>query len=987
MSVEVPEKPGREPPAARTTFRVLGPLEAEIDGRSVQLGAPKQRSLLVFLLLHANEVVPAERAIDFVWGEDPPASALGSLQVYVHGLRKQLGSERIETRGAGYVLTVGSGELDLHRFDRLVSDGRAALEKGEAEPAAERLAEALSLWRGDPLGDLPFESVEAERAHLRERRDTAHELRIDAELALGRDDGLVAELERLIAEQPYRERRRAQLMLARYRAGRQADALAAFQSARATLADELGIEPSPELRELERAILRQDPSLLPALAAGGLRLPTPTTRLVGRGLEVAAVCSSLRDADVALLTLTGPGGVGKTRLAIAAAAELGAELADGAFFVDLQATVDPGLLGSAIASALDIGEQPGEDTLDTLARELRSRETLVVLDNFERLVSAAPVLDRLLQAAPRLRLLVTSRVPLRISGEHEYPVSPLPVPSPTDDLGALARNDSIAVFTARARALDPQFALSGANAEALVGICSALDGMPLALELAAARVKLLSAEEILARLERPLDVLAGGQADLPPRQRTLRATIDWSHELLTEEQQTLFARLAVFAGGFTLEAVEAVCDAALDPFAALLDGGLLLREQPAWGPPRFRMLAPVREYAAERLDPDDGEATRARHAAFFVEFAERLRPSLTGPEAPRAVDRLSHEHENLRAVLVYASAHDVEVGFRLTSALRRYWEMAARGREIREWLEQTLPEAAGHDTPPRVGALIVKGRQLVDAGEYEEAPAVFERAVAAARGLGLDADAAFALTQLGWLSTAAGDVEQSEKFKLEALELARAANDLWVERLALALLAGSRVEVGDFDAARSLLERALALARRIGDARALVNTLINTGWAAIRAGDLPAARAVLEEALHLCDELGYPVATVAALGMLGLEANMAGEHRRAVEFLLRALDMGREVGRPINLVEAMTELAFAYVDSDPAYAVQLLASADAAYEARGIVRPAPEQVRAERCWQTLGGILEPAALARAKTAGARVDLDEAIEQLLARSAA
>jgi predicted ATPase/DNA-binding SARP family transcriptional activator len=972
----------QKPPSSRVSFRLLGPVEAEIDGRPVALGAPKQRLLFAFLLLHANEVVSRERAIDFLWGDEPPGSALSSLQVYVHGLRKQLDRGRIETRGSGYVLPVGSGELDLHRFDRLVSDGRAALEKGAASVAAERLDEALLLWRGDPLGDLPFEAAEAERALLRERRQEAQELRIDARLALGRHDGLVSELEELIAKHPYRERLRAQLMLALYRSGRQADALAAFQAARETLADELGIDPSPELRELERAILRQDPSLLPAVAGGDLRLPRPTTRLVGRGLEVAAICSALREADTALLTLTGPGGVGKTRVAIAAAAELGKELADGAYFVDLQGTVDPGRLGSAIASALEIGEQPGEDTVDTLARELQSREALVVLDNFERLVSAAPVLATLLQAAPRVRFLITSRVPLRIAGEHEYPVPPLPVPGDADELEVLARNDSIAVFTARARALDPGFGLSTANAHSLVGICRALDGMPLALELAAARVKLLTTDEILARLERPLEVLAGGQADLPPRQQTLRATIDWSHQLLTEEQQALFARLAVFSGGFTLDAVEAVCGAALEPFAALLDGGLLLREQPASGPARFRMLDPVREYAAERLDPADAEATRARHAAFFVELAETLGPRLTGPEAPRAVDRLSDDHENLRAVLAYASDHDVEVGFRLTSALRRYWEMAARGREIREWLEQALPTAKGEETPARVGALIVQGRQLVDAGEYEEAPEVFSRAVDAARGLGLHGDAAFALTQLGWLSTAAGDIEQSEEYKLEALELARSANDLWVERLALALLAGSRVEAGDFSGAREFLERALALARRIGDARALANTLTNTGWAALRAGDLTAARAALEESRRLCAELGYPVATVSTLSMMGLEANLSGEHERAIELLLEALRVGREVGRPINLVEALTELAFAYVGSEPAYAAQLLASADAAYAARGIVRPEPEEVRTQDCWDTLGEILDPATLARAKTAGARVDLDQAIEQVL-----
>jgi predicted ATPase/DNA-binding SARP family transcriptional activator len=970
--------------AARAAFRLLGPVEAEIAGRPVPLGAPKQRLLFAFLLLHANEVVPRERTIDFLWGDDPPPAPAKSLQVYVHGLRKELGSGRIETRGTGYVLTVGSGELDLHRFDRLVSDGRVALEKGSPALAAERLTGALELWRGEPLGDLSVDTVEAERAVLRERRQGAHELRIDAQLALGRDDSLVAELEELIAEHPYRERLRAQHMVALYRSGRQADALAAFQAARETLADELGIDPSPELRELERAILRQDPSLRPAAAAGDLRLPTPATRLVGRGLEVAAVCAALREPHVSVLTLTGPGGVGKTRVAIEAAAELGQELPDGAFFVDLQTTVDPNRLGSAIASALDVGEQPGEDTVDTLARELRSREALVVLDNFERLVSAGPVLNALLQAAPRLRFLVTSRVPLRIAGEHEYPVPPLPVPRHTDGLDLLARNDSIEVFTARARALDPQFRLSAANARSLVGICTALDGMPLALELAAARVKLLSTDEILTRLVRPLDVLAGGAADLPPRQRTLRATIDWSHQLLAEEQQTLFARLSVFAGGCTLEAVEAVCGAALEPFAALLDGGLLLREQQASGPPRFRMLDPVREYAAERLDPGDADVTRARHAAFFVELAERIRPSLTGPEARSAVDHLSEEHENLRAALDFALARELELGFRLTSALRRYWEMAARGREIREWLEQALPAATGDDTPARVGALIVYARQLLDAGDYQEAPEVFARAVSVARRLGLDGDAAFALTQLGWLSTAAGDVRQSEEYKLEALELARSAQDLWVERLALALLAGTRVEEGDFAGARPLLERALMLARRLGDARALVNTLINTGWAAIRAGDLPAARAALEEALQLCTEFGYPVATVAALGMLGSEANFAGDHERARELLVRALRIGRDVARPINLVEALTELALAYAGSDPAYAARLLASADAAYEARGIVRPGPEELRAQSCWAALTASLDAATLERAKASGAHLELDQAIEQVLAR---
>jgi predicted ATPase/DNA-binding SARP family transcriptional activator len=966
------------------SFRVLGPLEAEVGGRVVPLGAPKQRALLALLLLHANEVVSRERAIDLLWGDEPPASAQNSLQVYVHGLRKLLGRQRIVTRGAGYVLVIAAGELDLQRFDRLVAEARHALEAGSAASAAERLEEAVGLCRGEPLADLPFDAFsEPARERLRERRLAAEELRTDAYLALGRHERLAGELEALVAQNPYRERVWGQLMLALYRSGRQADALDAFQSARRLLADDLGIEPSPELRELERAILRHDPSLRHTPPTGELRLPTPTTRLVGRRLEVAAVCAQLRQADVAVLTLTGPGGVGKTRLALEAAAELGAELADGAFFVGLQSTDDPAHLGSAIASALGIGEQPGEDTVETLTRELKTREALVVLDTFERLVGAGPVLAALVAAAPRLRLLVTSRVPLRLAGEHVYPVPPLPVPLPTQRPDELERNESVALFLARARAVDPAFRLTPANTAAVTGICTALDGMPLALELAAARVKLLDPEQILARLARPLEVLAGGRSDLPPRQQTLRATIDWSHRLLDAEQQALFARASVFAGGCTLEAFEAVCDARLEPLAALLDGSLLLREQRVSGSPRFRMLDPVREYATERLNADDAAALRARHGAYYLELGERLGPSLIGPDARRSLDRLADEHENLRAVLAYASERDAELGFRLTAALRRYWEMAARGREIREWLEQTLPLDEPAATPARVGCLLVLGRQLVDAGEYQDAPPLFRRAVDAARALGLDGDAAFALTQLGWLSAAAGDVARSERYKLDALELAQRANEAWIERLALALLAGSRVELDDYAGARPLLERALAIARRLGDARALVNTLTNTGWAAIRAGDLPSARAALEESLRICEELDYPVATVSALSMLGIEANLAGEHDRAIGVLVRALRAGRELGRPINLLEALTELAFAHLDAHPARAAKLLAAADAAYQARGIVRPEREEERVRSCWAALAARLDAATLARARTAGAHVGLEQAIDDVLA----
>ena len=435
---------------------MLGPLDVARGGVALALGGRKQRALLVLLLLNANEVVSRGRAIEFLWGERPPERAVNALQVGVHGLRQLLGADRIVTRGSGYLLRAEPEELDLLRFRRLLEEGQDALALGDAARAAERLGGALGLWRGEPLADLALESSHgSEWAGLEELRLDAVELRIEADLALGLQDGLIAELEALIGEHPFRERLRAQLMVALYRSGRQAEALEAYQAAWRLLGEELGIEPSPFLRELERAVLRQDPSLgLPGDATGRTNLSRPTTRLVGRRLEVASVCSMLRDPEVRLLTLTGPGGVGKTRLAIEAATELARDFEHGAVFVDLAPLADAVLVESTLAAALGVVAEPGETIRQQLIVRLCERELLLVLDNFERLLPTASLVAELLAVAPRLRVLVTSRVPLRLTAEHEYLVPPLAVPSEAGDLVALARNDSVSLFVARARAIE-----------------------------------------------------------------------------------------------------------------------------------------------------------------------------------------------------------------------------------------------------------------------------------------------------------------------------------------------------------------------------------------------------------------------------------------------------------------------------------------------------------------------------------------------------
>jgi predicted ATPase/DNA-binding SARP family transcriptional activator len=965
-------------------FRFLGPLEVVVDGAPLRLGGPKQRLLLALLLVHANEVVSREEAIDCVWEDAPPERVVNAVQVYVHGLRKVIGRDRIAAEGAGYTLRAGAGEVDAQRFDRLLEDGRAALELGDAAVAARGLAGALALWRGLPLSDLPATSfVEAIRGRLGEQRLQALELRVEAELALARGAELVAELHGLVVEHPFRERLRGQLMLALYRSGRQSEALEVYQAGRRLLADELGLEPGLQLRELQRAILRHDPSLRLAERGPAVRLPHPKAPLFGRRLEIAAVTSQLR--ELPLVTLTGPGGVGKTRVAIEVAAQLSPELADGVFFVDLSGTRDPSQVPAAIAASYGLVQAQGERASDALLAELRRREALLVLDNFERVPAAAAFVSELLDAAPRLRILVTSRTRLRLAGEHEYVVPPLEVPPESADLDAVERNDSVAVFVERARFVDPAFSVTLANANDVGAVCRELEGLPLSLELAAARVKVLTPGQMRERLVRPLEVLSDGNRDLPDRQRSLRATIDWSYELLDPSQRRLLAQLSVFAGGCTLGEAEAVCAATLEPLAALLDNSLLQREQQAGREPRFRMLETVREYASQQLTEDESRGVSRRHGEYFARFAEEIGPDLIGPRAEASLELLSDEHDNLSAALAFALHEDLELGFRLVAGLRTYWETAARGGEVAGWLEQALASADGPMTPARVGGLVVFGRQLLHKGDYDAALPVLERAVAEAVRLGRPADAALAAAYNAWLHANTGAHRRGGELGLEAIALAQQGGDLWVERLGHAMVANSLLLDGDHDLARVSLDRSLAIARRLGDRSSMVLAMVNSGYGAFCAGDLAASRALLEEALVVAVEIKHPLRIIAVLNLLAQEANTAGDHERARAAASEALELARDRGRVIDRLELLTELAHALAATDPLFAARLLGAADADYARRKIVRAAPAASRHETLQAALADALGPVELARTLDAGAASSLEEAVAEALARA--
>ena len=890
-------------------FRILGPVEVLVDGRVVRLGTPKQRALLAKLLLARGAVVARDQLVDAVWADEPPGSAAASLQVYVHGLRRALGAERIERHGSGYRARLARGELDLDRFEELVARAERALAAGGADDAAADVAAALELWRGPALADLADEPVgAAEAGPLEDSRLRALELRNEARLALGEHSALVGELERLIAAEPYRERLREQHVLALYRAGRQKEALEAYRAARRVLSDELGVEPGSGLRELERAILRHDASLAapePRRAATTL-LPAPATPLIGRRLEVAAVAALLRECR--LVTLTGPGGTGKTRLAIAAAEELSQQLRQGAVFVDLAPVRDPALLVPTIAQALGVREN-GVSLPGALAEHLRQQRILLVLDNLEQLLDGVTAISGLLAAAPGLRVLATSREPLRLYGEHRYAVPPFPVPGPNEarSLETLAANDAVRLFVARAGAVAPGFSLTEANGAPVAEICRRLDGLPLAIELAAARIDVLTPVAVAHELGRSLDLLTEGARDLPPRQQTLRATIDWSYALLGKPERAVFRRLAVFAGGWTLAAAAAVCDEPRDVvepiLASLVSKNLVRPDGASGGEPRYAMLETIHEYARERLDAGSAvEALARRHADFFLRLAEQIDQTVRagGVDPVPLLDVVEREHDNLRAALDHLHGRDdVARELRLASALQYFWVVRGHHGEGRARLDQALARDRPNDPRLLAKALASGGRIAYRQGDFEQARHRYVESLAAAREAADDSAIGQALSDLGGVTREAGGHEAAEQLYAESADALRRAGN--IVRLGTVLNNRARLclERGEIARARELADEALALQDESGDKEGRIFTTSTLGQIALGEGHVDEAARRLHESLALAREVGYQdeaANCLFAIGELTLrrgDATLAGRLGGAADAILESVGIAR----------------------------------------------------------------------------------------------
>jgi predicted ATPase/DNA-binding NarL/FixJ family response regulator len=744
------------------------------------------------------------------------------------------------------------------------------------------------------------------------------------------------------------------------------------------------------------------------------------TPILGRDREIGEVGALLRRPAVRLLTLVGPGGVGKTRLALAVGEEVLAAFPDGVHFVDLSPLDDSALVLPTIAHQLELHEIEDRSPLDRLVRALAHDRRLLVLDNVERLVAVGPQLQALLAGCRDLTLLATSRIPLGVRGERQYPLAPLPAPErrpdgsldlpPVPDLEAIP---SVGLFVARAAAADPAFGLTAENAAPVAEICARLDGLPLAIELAAAWSKLLPPAAILDRLAEPLALLTTGPRDLPARQQTLRATLAWSHDLLTPAAQTLFRRLAAFVGGFTLEAAEAVgqglgagawgsvgpCSASpqppapgpssvLDQLAGLVDQSLVrpLDGSTAMGSPepRFGMLETVREYGLELLAGGEDEEVRRAHAAWCLTLVERAGPELSGPEPGPWLDRLEAEHDNLRAALGWAVARgETELGLRLAGGLWRFWRHRGYWTEGRGWLERTLALGEG-SAAARATALNGAGVFADDQGDYERAVPRYEAALALFRSLGDRRGAAGALSNLGDVARTRGDYDRALALYEEALALYREIGATrWVGFVlnALGVLA---IDQGDVDRAALRYDEALAVFRALGHRPQTADVLTNLGTVAQARQERRLAGELTAAALAVYRDLGDRRGMALTLYNLGGIAFGDGDWERAASGFRESLVLNRELGDRFRLAQGLDALAATAAEmAQPERAALLHGAATALREASGMVLGAFDQHELDQWLHALRATLGEHAFAAAWSAGRTLPLEEAIAEALA----
>ena len=851
-------------------FRILGPLEVRCDGRAIAVGGEKRRALLSVLLLHPNQPVGAERLAQALWGEDVPAEAVKTVRVHVSRIRAALGDpEALITTPAGYALRVRPGELDADRFEDLLERGRRALADGAPADAAELLRTALGLWRGDALADVRFEPfAQAAIGRLEELRWDAIEACNDADLELGRADAVLAGLERGADEAPLRERLVEQRMRALYAAGRHVEALAVYREAQQRLDGELGLQPGPALRELEHAILVHDASLRREAPRGP---PPPATATVGRERELEALAAMIGERR--LVTLTGPGGVGKTRVAVEAARALADRFAGGVHVAYLARVTGAGDVPSALARAVQVAVQPGEDDKDALVRRLRGPPALLVADNVEHVLDASPLLGELVEACPELHVLATSREPLLLQGERCFPVPPLAV------------SDAITLFVDRARDRRPDFGLNDGNASAVSELCRRLDGLPLAVELAAGRVGLLEPEQLVARLADALPLLEGGPRDAPTRQRTISAALEWSVSLLDPEEQRVFRALAVFVGGAELDAAVAVTAAPVGLLDALVAKSLVQVRQE-----RVTQLEVVRQFAATELArAPDADELRRRHAEHYLALAERLGPQVRVRGRGPAFEALDRELGNLRAALdTCITRGDGEAALRLAAAIEPYWTTSCKYRDGADMIDAALVAAPTAPARARSRALVARS-MLLRHVSHDEADADAEAALELSAADDLEVRC-MALDVIASHASYYGQRDRAQVLAREERALAEQLGDPY--HVAVAVMRQSWT-ARSFGEGRAFADDAIPLLRRCGNLRNIVELAVGFSGGALHEGEYELAAEMAEEGLRAAEQAGEPFGLAFAVGNVGLVALFREQMDVAEERFYEQLEIQR----------------------------------------------------------------------------------------------
>mgnify|MGYP001065310328 CR=1 FL=1 len=971
-------------------IRLLGPFEVTVDGApATGFAYAKVRALLAYLAVERQSAHSRAELAALLWPEQPESSARASLSQALTTLRGALGD-----RGAEEPLLLADSqhvrlnpraplEVDVTRFLAELADAEAHAHRSwrTCEPCAARLRRALELYRGGFLADIAIpdsavfdEWASLQREHLQQRAMSALERLAERAEWRGAYGEALAYAQRLVALDPLLEGGQRAVMRALALNGEQAAALAQYRQLQATLARELDAEPEEATAALFEQIRRgEHAGLQPARPR--FAVPLPPTPLVGRGEALEAICAHLRDIGGRTITITGAGGIGKTRLAIEAAHALRHDFEDGVCFVDLAALSDAGLVADAIARALGVKERAQQRMGDTLREQLRARHLLLVLDNFEHVVEAAPLVSELLAACPALAVLVTSRAPLMIRAERQFVLEPL------------ADAEAVELFRQRAQAVGATLAADEESAALYAAICQRLDRLPLAIELIAVRARTLTPHELLLQLDQPLQALARGPRDASARHRSLRHAIQWSYDLLDAEEQRVFRSLGVFAGGCTAEAAQAVAGPSLAvlPVLEALEQASLLQRQVVAHQTRFLTLATVREFALEQLALcGEAEDTRQRHAEHFARFAMEAYVELLRMDAPRWRAWVAAEYDNLRVAFRAAlDGQRYETALRTATGIWRFHLMAGYLREGLERLEAALAYREHAPLEVQCYALRAAGTLATSVNDYPRARRWLEEAVEAAWRLGDRNALQPILTNLGHALLEQGELEDARIHLEVSLSLAERSEDPSSAKFPLGFLAGLHRRLGDYVQARAMAEECLRINQARQDPEGIANALVTLGTITLAEGDAPGARRLAEEALALHRSLGHQLGIGLDYALLGDVARTQGEHAEALAHYQRCLSLWRDRENTVNSAVVLDSVAAVLGEiGDPARAATLLSTAAAIRERASARLTAAEQAACDATARACRAALSEREFSAAWAAGRTLTLAQAVAQAL-----